>query len=91
MISSPRCSTRGSGSIFGSPVIRVLLTLCLVLGTPACDALFPSDHWLQDGRFYVSDAPGLGVDFDEEEAQRYDYTPGSHPIVRLEDGTLWNY
>ena len=63
----------------------------LVLGTPECDALFPSDHKVEGGFMYVSDAPGLGVDFDEKEAGRYSYKPGSHPVVRLEDGTLWNY
>lgn len=63
----------------------------LVLGTPECDALFPSEHQLKDGLFYVSDAPGLGVDFDEKEAERYSYKAGSHPIVRLQDGTLWDY
>ncbi|PFG32830.1 D-mannonate dehydratase ManD [Sanguibacter antarcticus] len=63
----------------------------LVLGTPACDALFPSEHRMENGMMYVSDAPGLGVDFDETEAERYTYSPGSHPIVRLEDGTVWNY
>ena len=63
----------------------------LVLGTPACDALFPSNHYVADGMQYVSDDPGLGVDFDETEAKQYSYKPGSHPIVRLEDGTLWNY
>ena len=63
----------------------------LVLGTPECDALFPSEHHLNDGAFHVSDAPGLGVDFDESEAAKYDYVPGSHPVVRLEDGTMWNY
>lgn len=63
----------------------------LVLGTPACDALFPSEHRMENGMVHVSDAPGLGVDFDETEAARYSYEPGSHPIVRLEDGTLWNY
>lgn len=63
----------------------------LVLGTPECDALFPSEHKLVNGLFHVSDAPGLGVDFDEKEAERYTYQPGSHPIVRLQDGTLWNY
>jgi len=63
----------------------------LVLGTPECDALFPSDHSVKDGMFYVSDAPGLGVDFDEKEAKRYSYKRGSHPVVRLEDGTMWNY
>ncbi|SOH95259.1 mannonate dehydratase [Monaibacterium marinum] len=63
----------------------------LVLGTPECDALFPSDHRMENGMVYVSDAPGLGVDFDEGEAQRYSYSPGSHPVVRLQDRTLWNY
>ncbi|WP_380055519.1 D-mannonate dehydratase ManD [Falsihalocynthiibacter sp. SS001] len=63
----------------------------LVLGSPECDALFPSDHVMKDGMFHVSDAPGLGVDFNESEAARYEYKPGSHPVVRLEDGTLWNY
>ena len=63
----------------------------LVLGTPECDALFPSDHRMENGMFCVSDAPGLGVDFDEKEAARYDFIPGSHPIVRLTDGTMWDY
>ncbi len=63
----------------------------LVLETEECDALFPSEHKMEAGMFYVSDAPGLGVDFDETQAARYEYAPGSHPIVRLEDGTLWNY
>jgi mannonate dehydratase len=63
----------------------------LVLGTPECDALFPSEHKLENGMFYVSDAPGHGVDFDEKEVERYSYEPGSHPIVRLTDGTMWNY
>ena len=63
----------------------------LVLGTPECDALFPSGHRVADGHFFVSDTPGLGVDFDETEAENYSYKPGSHPVVRLEDGTLWNY
>ena len=63
----------------------------LVLGTPECDALFPSEHKMETGLMYVSETPGLGVDFDEKEAARYEYKPGSHPVVRLEDGTLWNY
>ena len=63
----------------------------LVLGTPECDALFPSDHYFENGMFYVSDAPGLGVDFDEKEAEKYSYERRYHPVVRLEDGTMWNY
>ena len=63
----------------------------LVLGTEECDALFPSEHYYSNGAFHISDTPGLGVDFDEKEAERYSYERGYHPIVRLEDGTLWNY
>lgn len=63
----------------------------LVLGTPECDALFPSEHRMENGMFYVSDAPGLGIDFDEQEAKRYSFKRGYHPVVRLEDGTVWNY
>lgn len=63
----------------------------LVLGTPECDALFPSQHRLENGLFYVSDQPGLGVDFDEAEACRYSYQQGFHPVTRLTDGTVWNY
>lgn len=40
---------------------------------------------------YVSDTLGLGVDFDETEAAKYSYSLGSHPVVRLEDGTIWDY
>jgi mannonate dehydratase len=63
----------------------------LVLGTAECHALFPAEHRFENGMVHVSDTPGLGVDFDEKEAERYSYEPGSHPVVRLEDGTLWNY
>lgn len=63
----------------------------LVLGSEECDALFPSQHKMIDGMFYVSDEPGLGVDFDEDEAKRYSYTQGFHPVARLRDGTVWNY
>ena len=63
----------------------------LVLGVAECDALFPSEHVMENGMVYVNDAPGLGVDFDEKEAARYEYKPGTHPVVRLQDGMLWNY
>ncbi|MDB0062053.1 D-galactonate dehydratase family protein [Octadecabacter sp.] len=63
----------------------------LVLGTAECNALFPSNHKMENGMVYVSDAPGLGVDFDESESEKYSYVAGSHPVVRLEDGTIWDY
>lgn len=63
----------------------------LVLGTAECEALFPSRHRMTGGAFFVSDDPGLGIDFDEAEAARYHHEPGRSPVVRLEDGTVWNY
>lgn len=63
----------------------------LVLDTEECEALFPSEHKMENGMMYVSDAPGLGVDFNEAEAKKYSYQAGSHPVVRLQDGTIWNY
>jgi mannonate dehydratase len=46
---------------------------------------------MEKGMFHISDAPGLGVDFDEAEAKKYKFDRRYHPIVRLEDGTMWNY
>ena len=63
----------------------------LSLNSAECDALFPSEHIVESGSMFVSDEPGLGVDFDENAAKQYSYQPCSHPVVRLEDGTLWNY
>ena len=39
----------------------------------------------------VGDAPGLGVDFDEDAAKRFPYKRSYLPVCRLEDGTLWNW
>jgi L-alanine-DL-glutamate epimerase-like enolase superfamily enzyme len=33
----------------------------LVLGSPECDALFPSEHLYESGMFHVSDGPGRGL------------------------------
>ena len=40
-----------------------------------------SDHYLENGLFYVSDALGLGIDFDETEAKRYSFDRRYLPIV----------
>ncbi len=53
--------------------------------------LFPGAPQCKGGRVYLSDAPGLGIDFREELAERYpvDDTYWLHRWqVRLEDGTL---
>ena len=53
--------------------------------------IFPTDLRVEDGYIYVSEAPGLGVDIDEEEAakyplpERYNY---DWTQIRRKDGTI---
>jgi mannonate dehydratase len=56
--------------------------------TEETDAVFPHSHRLQDGMLLPSEAPGLGVDIDEELAAQYPYRRAYLPVARLEDGTV---
>ncbi|CAA0082827.1 D-mannonate dehydratase [Zhongshania aliphaticivorans] len=53
--------------------------------------IFPHNTEIVDGMAYISDAPGLGVEFDEEAAKAFPYKRSYLPISRLEDGTMWNW
>jgi len=55
------------------------------------DAVFPHDYSFKDGRLFVGDTPGHGVDIDETLAARYPYKPAYLPVARLEDGAMWNW
>lgn len=55
------------------------------------DAVFPHDYSFQDGRLFVGDTPGHGVDIDETLAAKYPYKPAYLPVARLEDGAMWNW
>ncbi|RVU86679.1 D-galactonate dehydratase family protein [Leucothrix sargassi] len=60
-------------------------------GTDTSDEVFSYQHSIKDGMIQVSDAPGLGVDFNEEAAAAYPYNRSYLPVSRLEDGTLWHW
>ena len=60
-------------------------------GNAQSQAIFPTTISVADGVAKVSEAPGLGVDFNEEEAAKYPYKRSYLPVCRLEDGTLWNW
>lgn len=55
------------------------------------DAVFPHDYRFEDGFLHCGEAPGHGVDIDEELAAKYPYQPAQLPVARLEDGTMWNW
>ncbi|MET4593124.1 MULTISPECIES: D-mannonate dehydratase ManD [unclassified Sphingomonas] len=59
--------------------------------TDETDAVFPHAYSFDDGMMHPGDAPGLGVDINEELAATYDYKRAYLPVARLEDGTLCNW
>ncbi len=59
--------------------------------TDETDAVFPHAYSFTDGSMHPGDAPGLGVEIDEERAAGYDYKRAYLPVNRLEDGTLWSW
>ncbi len=59
--------------------------------TPETDAVFPHAYSFADGAMHPGEAPGLGVDIDEELAAKYEYSRAFLPVNRLEDGTMFNW
>lgn len=55
------------------------------------DEVFPHDYYFEDGYLYLTDRPGLGVDFNEKLAAKYPYQRAYLPVNRLTDGTLFNW
>lgn len=50
--------------------------------------LFQGIPTFRDGYLQVSDAPGLGIEIDEEHLRRYPYRPHYFPTIRRLDGSL---
>ena len=59
--------------------------------TNETDAVFPHAYSFDDGMMHPGEAPGLGVDIDEDLAATYEYKRAYLPVARLEDGTLCNW
>ncbi|MBV2147128.1 D-galactonate dehydratase family protein [Sphingobium sp. AS12] len=59
--------------------------------TAETDAVFPHAYTFADGAMHPGEAPGLGVDIDEELAAKYEYNRAFLPVNRLEDGTMFNW
>lgn len=59
--------------------------------TEETDEVFPHQYHFDKGYLYLSDAPGLGIDFDEKLSEKYPYERAYLPINRKLDGTLFNW
>jgi mannonate dehydratase len=59
--------------------------------TPDTDSVFPHAYRFTAGHLHPGDAPGLGVDIDENLAAKYPYRRAYLPVNRLEDGTMTNW
>jgi len=53
--------------------------------------IFPHGYRFERGFLYLTDAPGLGIDFDESSISTYPYQQAYLPLSRLTDGTLSNW
>jgi mannonate dehydratase len=59
--------------------------------TPLMHEVFPHS-WKQEGGYlHPGEAPGHGVDIDEDLAAKHPYQRSYLPVNRLEDGTLWHW
>ncbi|MEJ8566190.1 D-mannonate dehydratase ManD [Elongatibacter sediminis] len=59
--------------------------------TEETDAVFPHAYTFENGYLYPGEAPGHGVDIDEDLAAKYPYQRAYLPVNRLRDGTIWHW
>ena len=59
--------------------------------TDETDAVFPHAYSFSDGSLHPGEAPGLGVEIDEQLAAQYPYKRAYLPVNRLEDGSMHDW
>ena len=57
----------------------------------ATNSVFRQSMRFEDGHLHPGDAPGLGVELDEEIAAGFPYQPAYLPVSRLRDGTIHDW
>ena len=57
----------------------------------ATNTVFRQNMTFRDGYLHPGDAPGIGVDLDEEAAGRFPYQPAYLPVSRLRDGSIHDW
>jgi len=62
------------------------------MGYPSLVAeVFHGGPTYDDGYLHPSEAPGLGIDYDEVAAARFEYSPKYLPVARREDGSVHDW
>ena len=59
--------------------------------TEETDAVFPHAYRFANGMLHPGDQQGLGVEIDEELAEKYSYKRAYLPVNRLEDGSMHDW
>lgn len=54
-------------------------------------SVFRTGYRVQDGMLHPGEAPGLGVELDEEAASEHEYVPAYLPVNRLRDGSVHDW
>jgi mannonate dehydratase len=57
----------------------------------ATNSVFRHSISFSDGYLHPGEAPGLGVELDEQAAARFEYQPAYLPVSRLRDGTMHDW
>ncbi len=58
---------------------------------PLVDEVFPHAYRFEDGYLHPGEAPGLGVELDDELSAQHPYVAAYLPVNRLRDGTLHDW
>jgi mannonate dehydratase len=62
------------------------------MGYPAhVSEVFSHAYTLKEGYLHPGDAPGLGVDYNEEVGAKFPYAPAYLPYARTLDGTVTDW
>lgn len=59
--------------------------------TAETDEVFPHSYTFKGGYLYPGNAPGLGVDYDEQLGDKFPYERAYLPVNRKLDGTMFNW
>ena len=59
--------------------------------TKETDEVFPHAYHFEKGYLHPGEQPGLGVDYNEQLAQKFPYERAYLPVNRKLDGTMWNW